>query len=616
MCGIVGAIGERLDPHLVLAGLRRLEYRGYDSAGLGLVAGETIDIYRAAGSSGSMDELATWIDTFGLGYGDVRIAVGHTRWATHGVPSVTNAHPHLDCSGRVAVVHNGIIENFRGLREGLVDRGHRLASETDSEVVAHLLEEALAAGLSPAEALAELFGQLRGHMAIVVAISGMGEGLFGIRRTAPLIAATDGSNWFFASDAPALLGLATRFFEIPEEHVVALGGVSDAHEDTYLIGSNLVPLEISWGANDSELHGFASYYEKEVAEEAAALEDTLGAMSDIDGRVFLDTLKVDPYELRRLKKIVIVGCGTSYHAGLVGRFALEHIARVPVEVDVASEFQYRDQLLAEDTLVIGVSQSGESLDTINALRAGAASGARTLAISNVIGSQMSRLADAVLYTRAGPEISVASTKTHIAQIGALAMFAIYLGELRGTLLPEEALSRRRSLIETAVHVREAVDRWPIYREAFASVIGAERFFFIGRTTSYPVALEGALKLKELSYLPAEAYPAGELKHGPIAMLDSQAVVVAVVPADRMHDKLLANIEEVRARGARVVAVASDGDMEIARLAEVVLSVPVVDSLWTPLVTVVPLQLLAFEVARSRGLEIDRPRNLAKTVTVE
>ena len=609
MCGIVGGVGPSIQATEVFDGLKRLEYRGYDSAGMALVGAEGVEVIRAATGSHSLDELKGRLS--GLAPG-ANLVVGHTRWATHGAPTLGNAHPHTDCTGRVVLVHNGIVDNFRELRGEVLALGHELKSETDSEVIAHLIEDGLAAGMEPAEAVASVFSRLLGHMALVVAFAQLPLTIFGIRRTSPLLVAAGDGRSFFASDAPAVLDVATSFYEMPEDRVIAIGEPAKGAAGT----SVLVPLAIDWASQDVELVGYQSFYEMELAQEGEAFSDTVSSLIDEDGGAVVDELKVDPYELKRLRKVTVVGCGTSYHAGLVGRFLIEHFAKIPVEVDVASEYRYRDPILDDDHLVVGVSQSGESLDTITAVKGAAAAGAKTLAVTNVIGSQLSRLADTVLYTRAGPEVSVASTKTHVSQVGALALFAIYLGELKGHMYPEEAREARSSLRDVASAIEGALARRAEYEESLAPFVGTDRFFFIGRNLQYPVALEGALKLKELSYLAAEAYPAGELKHGPIAMLDSEAVVVALVPRDRLREKVLANIEEVRARGARVIVVAFDGDPEAATLAETALFVPEVRPIWSPLVTVIPLQVMAGAIARSRGLNLDRPRNLAKTVTVE
>ncbi|WP_298208878.1 glutamine--fructose-6-phosphate transaminase (isomerizing) [Ferrimicrobium sp.] len=612
MCGIVGAVGAELDLASIFDGLRRLEYRGYDSAGVAIIHNGELEVAKASVARESMDVLADWLSAQSFSTGQVML--GHTRWPTHGAPTLANTHPHLDCTGDVAIVHNGIIENFRELRAELQERGHAFRSDTDSEVIAHLLEESLRGGERPADGLGRVFERLVGHMSIVVALRSYPGMLLGVRRTSPLLAATHAHQSFFASDAPAFLALAEQFYEVPEDVVVVLGdGVAG---DGGALLATLEPLSIEWSSQDAVLDGFASYYEMELHQSPEAFYDTVSALMTLDHEAVVDQLSIDPYELRRIRKVVIIGCGTSYHAGLVGRYLVEHLARIPVEVDVASEYRYRDPILDADTLVIGISQSGESLETITALRECIASGARTIAITNVIGSQLSRVADGVLYTRAGPEISVASTKTHLAQIGALGMLAIYLGELKGVLYPDESKRRRRELLEMTRLLRITVQRQDDWHAMLADYLHRERFFFIGRNLLYPVAMEGALKMKELSYIAAEAYPAGELKHGPIAMLDDQAVVVALLGKDRLHDKMLSNLEEVRARGAKLIVVAVDGDTSPDDLADTVLRIPPSDALWSPLLMVVPLQELAGWMAQVRGYDLDKPRNLAKTVTVE
>lgn len=614
MCGIVGVVGSADVAGAILEGLVRLEYRGYDSAGFAVVEPgvRRLEVAKAATARTSLVELkAAMASLEGRRFS---AGVGHTRWATHGAPILVNAHPHLDCSGRIAVVHNGIVENFRELRAGLLERGHRLSSDTDTEVIAHLLEEELA-DHQPAEALGRVFGELRGHMAIAVALAEHPGLVLAIRRTSPLMGARGIDADFVVSDVPAVLHRATQFFEIPEEVVVAIGP-----EAAGLAGAerldDIPALQINWRSQDVELGGYASFYEMELAQGAEAIAQTVASLVDERGDAFIDVLNIDPYDLKRVRKVVVVGAGTSYHAGLIGRFAIEHYARVPVEVDVASEYRYRDPIIDDDTLLVAVSQSGESLDTIVALREGRAAGAHAITVTNVVGSQLARLADGVLYTRAGPEVSVAATKTHLAQITALELLAIWLGELRGVLYPEEARARRREVAEVAGAVAGVLDEAERIGELAERVAGRERFFFIGRNVALPVAMEGALKLKELSYLPAEAYAAGELKHGPIAMLDEEAVVVAIVPQDRLREKAIANLEEVRARGAQVLAVVAGEDARVAELADHVVVVPVTAPLLFPFVGVVPLQVLAGQVAKARDLNLDRPRNLAKTVTVE
>ncbi len=616
MCGIVGAVGTDDVARAVFEGLERLEYRGYDSAGLALcveeASGATLEVMKAASAGTSLSELKDRIGTSERRR--VRAGIGHTRWATHGAPVLVNAHPHTDCSGRVAIVHNGIIENFRTLRSALVEAGHRFRSETDSEVIAHLLEDALR-GAPPDVALASVFAQLSGHMAVVALLADHPDLILAVRRTSPLMAARGRGIEFVASDVPAVLHRATQFFEVPEDEVVVIGGGSA--DMVAARGLDDLPSPaIDWRSQDVELGGFASFYEMELAFGAEALAQTITSLVDEHGGALMDELALDPYELKRIRKVVVVGAGTSFHAGLVGRFAIEHFARVPVEVDVASEYRYRDPIVDEGTLVIAVSQSGESLDTIVALREAQAAGARAISVTNVVGSQLARIADGVLYTRAGPEVSVASTKTHLAQIAALHLLGLWLGELRGVLFPDEASQRRRELTEVVGAVASVIDARGAIAAALEPLTVRERFFFIGRHVALPVAMEGALKLKELSYLPAEAYAAGELKHGPIAMLDSDAVVIALIPQDRLRAKALGNLEEVKARGAHVVAVCAGEPGRVAELADTVIEVPAVSPLLFPLVGVVPLQVLAGSVATARGLNLDRPRNLAKTVTVE
>lgn len=449
MCGIVGAVGATLEPAAVFEGLRRLEYRGYDSAGLAIVAEGRLVVHRSAAHRTSLAEVGAVLAASEAIA--AQLVIGHTRWATHGAPSEANAHPHVDCHDEVVVVHNGIIENFRPLRAELEARGHRFRSETDSEVIAHLMEERLARGEEPAAALAAVFALLKGHMAIVVGLRSRPELLLGVRRTSPLVAARSQSAAYLASDAPAMLELADRFFEVPEEQVVCLGRGQQGFD-------GLAPLALDWTSQDVELDGYASHYEMEWHQGPIAFADTMSALVDEEGRAVVEWTRMDPDEVAGLSKLVVVACGTSYHAGLIGRYLIEHLSRLPVEVDVASEYRYRDPILDARTLVIGISQSGESLETVAAMREATASGARSLAITNVLGSGLARVADGVLYTRAGPEISVASTKTHLAQIGALGVLATYLGEAVGRLGAEDARTLRASLVAMAAPIAETVAR--------------------------------------------------------------------------------------------------------------------------------------------------------------
>ncbi len=611
MCGIVGIVGDKATAKAIVEGLRRLEYRGYDSAGMVLATNVGFEVKRIAQDTSSIAALSDWVNAT---TNSVKLssAMGHTRWATHGVPSEMNAHPHLDCSGQFAVVHNGIVENYKEIREQLMALGHEFASETDTEVIVHLVEERYRLNNDVREAVTEAFDELVGSMAVVVMNLKEPETFYMMRRMAPLVIGTDDSSLFVASDIPALLDGVTKYFSVPEDALIT----GSVRHGKVVLEPLPETLEVEWDASKVDVGGYTDFMSKEIDEQPRALSDTLAGRVDRGGLISLDELNISPEELKTIHKIVIVGCGTSLHAGMVARYALEHFVRVPVEIEVSSEFRYRDPVLSPTTLVVGVSQSGETLDTMVALSEAKASGAKTMVVSNVVGSSMARMADAVLYTRAGPEISVASTKTFIAQIGALEILALYLADLKRTLFPAEVQELISKLNEVPEAVGRAISRIQEYEKTTQALLEYQRFYFIGRNVGYPVALEGALKLKEITYTPSEGYPAGELKHGPIAMIDDKAVVVAIASKSSLYEKVLANVEEVRARGAKVVIVANEAPVDSEVRGDEVFLVPRIHQLFSPMVDVVPLQVMAHYISVSRGLDPDRPRNLAKTVTVE
>ncbi len=625
MCGIVGATGSSRVVDVLLSGMARLEYRGYDSAGVALVVGtpgeegapELTSLWRARRAEGtkSVADLAASIE---VPEGIVHAGIGHVRWATHGRPDEHNAHPHLDCTGRVAVVHNGIIENFATLAAHLVDEGHRLASETDTEVVAHLLESRIATGESLTGALRAVIALIEGTFAIAAVHADDPDVIVAARRVSPLIVGRSDGSGLVASDIPAILGETREVFSLDDDHVAEVrpGSITVTGLDGRTVGPR--PMTVEWDLEEAEKGGYDDFMSKEIREQPTAVADTLRGRLSGDGRVLLDEERLTISELREVDKVFIVACGSSYHAGLVAKYAIEHWARLPVEIDIASEFRYRDPVLDSQTLVVGVSQSGETVDTIQAMRGAAEQGAKTLVISNVVDSSMARESDAVLYTRAGPELCVAATKTHLAQVTALQVLALHLAQVRGSLYPEESAQLIEDLRSMPARVEEVISRAPAVSEVAGAVAGAKDFLFLGRHVGYPVALEGALKLKEISYLRAEGYPAGELKHGPIALIEEGVVVVAIATLrSDLLPKMLGNIEEVKSRGATVVVVATDGGgASVVRADHVLWVPPVPHSLFSPIVDVVPLQLLAYELARLRGNDVDRPRNLAKTVTVE
>jgi glucosamine--fructose-6-phosphate aminotransferase (isomerizing) len=611
MCGIIGATGDRPALPVLLEGLARLDYRGYDSAGVALQAGDGLWSRR---KKGKLSELEAAV-------GDAPdwpvAGIGHTRWATHGKPEDRNAHPHTDCTGRLALIHNGIIENYVALGDEVTAKGHELTSDTDTEVLAHLIEEEMKGGASLADAVRACLPRVEGSFAIACVHADDPELIVAARRGSPLIAGRTDTTGFVASDIPAILGHTREVYVIDDDRVVEVRP-GQLRVTTY-DGTEVEPprRSIDWDLEAAEKEGFATFMLKEIHEQPVAIRETLRGRLLPNGTLTLDQTRLTDAQLRDINKVFVTGCGTSYYAGLVGAHAIEHWARLAVETEIASEFRYRDPVLDSDTLVIAVAQSGETLDTMEAVRHAKHQGARILAVVNVVDSSIAREADAVLYTRAGPEVGVASSKTHVAQIAALEVLALYLAQLRRTVYPAEVAKLLDGLRLLPDRVAEALARVDDYTAVARKYADVRDFFFLGRNVGYAVAQEGALKLKELSYARAEAYPAGELKHGPIALIEPGAVVVAIATKSRLLGKIVSNIQEVKARGATVIVVANDGDEETAAHADDVLWVPETASeLFAPAVDVVPLQVFAYRIAEARGNDIDKPRNLAKTVTVE
>jgi glucosamine--fructose-6-phosphate aminotransferase (isomerizing) len=618
MCGIVGYVGSKPALPLVLEGLRRLEYRGYDSSGIAVLDGAGgMAVEKRAGRIENLDK-ALGADHPGGIAGST--GLGHTRWATHGAPTDRNAHPHLDAAGDIAVIHNGIIENFAPLRAELEAAGIELRSETDTEVVAHLLAAALP-GLDGdlAAAMRAVCRRLHGAFTLVVAHRGQPERIVAARRNSPLVVGVGAGETFLASDVAAFVEHTRDAVELGQDQVVEI--TAGGYTVTDLEGApvEVNPFKVTWDLAAAEKGGHPYFMLKEIEEQPAAVADTLlGHFAD--GRIVLDEQRLDPQELRDVDKVFVVACGTAYHSGLIAKYAIEHWTRVPVEVEMASEFRYRDPVLDRDTLVVAISQSGETADTLEAVRHAREQKARVLAICNTNGAQIPRESDAVLYTRAGPEIGVAATKTFLAQIVATHLVGLALAQAKGTKYGDEierefaALEAMPALIGRVLEIVEPV------RELARDIADSKAVLFLGRHLGYPVALEGALKLKELAYMHAEGFPAGELKHGPIALIEDRLPVVVVMPSPRarpvLHAKLLSNIQEVRARGARTIVIAEDGDETVRPYAHHLISVPPTPTLFSPLVTTVPLQVLAAEIAQARGYDVDKPRNLAKSVTVE
>jgi glutamine---fructose-6-phosphate transaminase (isomerizing) len=609
MCGIVGYIGRDQALPIILEGLRRLEYRGYDSAGVAVVDDRLAVVKRA----GKLDELVRALETGDRPSGTV--GMGHTRWATHGQPTDANAHPHLDCEGRIAVIHNGIIENFADLRAGLEKRGHTLLSETDTECIAHLIEEH-ADGEDLADAVRATVKELEGAYAIVVLSLDDPARIVGAKVSSPLVVGLGDGETLLASDIPAVLSRTTSVIPVEEGQVVEVtaDGVSFSDFD----GTQLFPepFDVEWDVAKAQKGGFDDFMLKEIHEQPSAVRDTLVGRVRSNGLLSLDELHMDADLFREVDKVFVVACGTAFHAGMVAKYAIEHWTRMPVEIEIASEFRYRDPVLGPDTLTIAVSQSGETIDTLEAARHAARQGSHVLAVTNTVGSSLAREAHGILYTHAGPEIGVAATKTFATQMVALYLTALYLAQVRGAMFPEEIAEVVEHMHALPAQVEATLLLDGQVRELAARYQHARDVLFIGRHTGYPAALEGALKLKEISYVHAEGHPAGELKHGSIALVEPGVPVVAVATECHVYPKMLSNIQEVRARGAEVIAVATEGDEGIGEIAQHVVFVPRTPELLAPVVVTVPLQLLAYHIAKLRGCDVDQPRNLAKSVTVE
>ncbi|HEU4657306.1 MAG TPA: glutamine--fructose-6-phosphate transaminase (isomerizing) [Capillimicrobium sp.] len=624
MCGIVGYVGQRPVQELLLGGLRKLEYRGYDSAGISVIAGDGIESVRAVGNLDALDQAIHRNGATPDGDGAVAVAtrpattgIGHTRWATHGRVSEENAHPHFDTTDRVHVVVNGIVENYMALKERLSDMGAVFTSETDAEVIAHLVAHHLAQGDLVSAVLAA-YAELEGHFAFVAMSLDEPDLLVGARKECPLIVGRGDGEQFLASAVPAFLQHTRRVQVVENDEIVVLRpeGVEILLPDGTPVDREVV--EVDWDEETAEKGGFETFMLKEMHEQADALAETVADRTARGDGVDLDEEgALDEAILRDARRIVVVACGTSYHAGLIGRYAIESWARLPVEMDIASEYRYRDPVVGPGDLVIGITQSGETADTLAAMRLARERGATVLAVTNVMGSQATRDADGVLYTRAGLEIGVAATKTFVCQVAVMLLLALRLAELRGTLPKERLAELVGEMKRLPSGVEEILETLTPQVEALAEHWWqADFFLYLGRHIGLPVALEGALKLKEISYIATDAYAAGEMKHGPIALLDEMTPVVCIATDSPVLDKVVSNMQEVRARGAHVIAITTAGNDEIGKHAEATLAVPRTDWMLQAILAVIPLQLLAYGIARRRGLNVDQPRNLAKTVTVE
>ena len=616
MCGIVGYVGDKSALDVVVAGLRRLEYRGYDSAGVAVLAEGKLVIEKRAGKLVNLTDRLTQEALPESG-----TAIGHTRWATHGPPNDRNAHPHTDESAKVAVVHNGIIENFARLRDDLEARGHTMSSDTDTEVVAHLLADELPeCGGDLAEAMRRVCRVLEGAFTLVVVHAEAPGVVVGARRNSPLVVGRGEGENFLASDVSAFIEHTREAVELGQDQVVELRSDGVTITDFHGAPAAVREFHIDWDISAAEKGGYDYFMLKEIAEQPRAVADTLLGRIDQHGTLSLDEMRLPDDELREVDKIVIIACGTAFHAGLVAKYAIEHWTRIACEVELASEFRYRDPILDRQTLVIAISQSGETMDTLMALRHAREQRARVLAICNTNGSTIPRESDAVLYTHAGPEVAVASTKAFLTQLVACYLVALYLAQVRGMKYGDEIRGVVGQLAATPAAVERVLETMEPVRALARSLTDAKAVLFLGRHVGFPVALEGALKLKELAYMHAEGFAAGELKHGPIALIEEGIPVVVVVPSPRgrslLHDKIVSNIQEVRARGAQTIVIAEEGDTSVTDYADHIIYVPAVPTLLQPLVATVPLQVFACELATARGNEVDQPRNLAKSVTVE
>jgi len=622
MCGIVGYVGQRPARDIVVDALRRMEYRGYDSSGVALADGHGgLTIRRRAGRLANLEEALAETDAAQL---EGTTGMGHTRWATHGRPTDRNAHPHSDASGKIAVVHNGIIENFAGLRAELEAAGVEFQSDTDSEVAVHLVAQAYRNGPTAGDFVASVLAVLRrleGHFTLVFSNADEPGTIIAARRSTPLVVGVGDGEMFIGSDVAAFIEYTRDAVELGQDQAVVI--TADGYQVLDFDGNDASdrarPFHIDWDLSAAEKGGYDYFMYKEIAEQPAAVSDTLLGHF-VDGKIVLDEQRLSDQELRDVDKVFIVACGTAYHSGLLAKYAIEHWTRLPVEVELASEFRYRDPVLDRSTLVIAISQSGETADTLEAVRHAKGQKAKVLAICNTNGSQIPREADAVLYTRAGPEIGVAATKTFLAQVAANYLVGLALAQARGTKYPDEVAREYRELEAMPALVEQVLERLDPIADLGRQFAQSPTILFLGRHVGYPVALEGALKLKELAYMHAEGFAAGELKHGPIALIDDDLPVIVVMPSPKgssmLHAKLLSNIREIQARGAVTIVIAEEGDETVRPYADYIFELPTTSTLFQPLLSTIPLQVFAASVARERGYDVDKPRNLAKSVTVE
>jgi len=614
MCGIIGYIGSKPVVPVLLEGLRRMEYRGYDSAGVAVVSPEGISLRRSAGKLANLEQAIRVEPVEGL-YG-----VGHTRWATHGRPTEENAHPHRDCTGRIVVVHNGIIENYLELKKDLQTQGHEFKTETDTEIVAHLVEREMRDdGLE--NAVRRALTYMRGMFAIVLVSVEDPEKIVAVRNGPPIVVGLGKDEFFVASDIPAILAHTRDVVFLGDEEMAVITRSGVQFTDYQGRAVSKTTQRVLWDPIAAEKGGHKHFMLKEIYEQPTAARDTiLGRVSLDRGQIFLEDLNISEDTIRAVQKVSIIACGTSWHAGLVGKYLIEALAQVPVEVDYGSEYRYRNPIVAANELAVVITQSGETADTLAALREAKRKGARSIAICNVVGSMATREAEGTVYTHAGPEIGVASTKAFTSQLVALQLLALYMAQVRGTLTSTAIRNHISELLQMPQTLEQTIKASAVMEKVAERFYNRSDFLFLGRGINYPIALEGALKLKEISYIHAEGYPAGEMKHGPIALIDEQVPVVAIAPNDHVFEKMVGNVQEAKARGGSVIALTSEGDSRMAAVLDpqndVMVSLPQTTALLTPVVMTVPLQLLAYHIAVRRGCDVDQPRNLAKSVTVE
>ncbi|MFA4992294.1 MAG: glutamine--fructose-6-phosphate transaminase (isomerizing) [Candidatus Omnitrophota bacterium] len=610
MCGIVGYIGKKDSVPILLEGLRQLEYRGYDSAGIAVFNGGKIRIVKR---SGKIKDLVSLVKDSG-NLSKSNLGIGHSRWATHGAPTNINAHPHYDCSGRIAIVHNGIIENFSELKERLTGEGHVFKSETDTEVISHLFEKYYKGNAK--DALIKTIKALRGSFAIGVILADEPDKLLCARKESPLIIGLGEGENFIASDVPAILRHTKKVIYLEDGE---MGILTKEGAEVFDLNGRIKKKKIDaikWSLESAQKAGFPHFMLKEIHEQPKVLKQIISARLDKDLNVVLDGFNIGDSEIKKIHNIIIVACGTAYHAGMVGKYILEKFTKIPVTVDVSSEFRYRDPIVHSNTLVIAVSQSGETADTLAAVKEAKKNKAKVVSICNVVGSSLTRISDGVLYTYAGPEIGVASTKAYTAQLAIFYLLAFYIGDKRGVFKDTAEKWLAKEFKRLPVVLEAIMENKSYIQEISGRHLNFGSFLYLGRNVDYPTALEGALKLKEISYIPAEGYAAGEMKHGPIALIDEYRAVVCIAPESSVYEKIISNIQEICARHGKVIAVATEGDEAIKRFTKEVIYIPKIDEIFSPIVSVIPLQLLAYYIAVKRGCDVDQPRNLAKSVTVE